>query len=859
MSVSAFVPTLNNENTIRRVLQALKSQTVTPEKIVVIDSGSTDGTEAVCREEGVDFYPKEYFGNFERLGLGRARNRILELIDTPYLLSVDSDIVVRPDHIERILPMFDSDPMIAGIAGKQIELNRSELGDRCRAVVEMRDLHTPIDGQKAVFKDFILGSNNIYKTEALHKVGEIENNNRFRPFEDSFMSNYEDVDIGLKLRKQGYKLLWTPEVHTYHLQKDDVRTFIDRAYRYRVFKWALQGAFENDELYRKKIEHNINYTQMGFDILCEKSRWYLSYPFILAGFTFFLEDIFRFEKGHPMAGKIYNSFIKSLEHFSSSAVRDGVLEYNRELLNRIDFKPTDDTDEEILEWFLRLAGLDVFDKKFPAMHDVKLIKTDKALKAQAVEASKLRMEYEQKLNIYGDFKVLLANPPWRKDGRSGVNAGSRWPHTYDMARYQAQIPPYIPYPFFMGRLYTMLQESGISSWIIDGVAEGYSDEEFIYEIFGYDPDLIIIETSAPSFENDLGFAGRIREFLPNTKICMTGSHVSWLKERLMEFAQVDYGIAQEYEQPALELAGRMKEGGKLCGLGGLIRRKEGNAVYSDKSAETDFKSLPAPERLATPFYNYNDRPIPELEYPSLQVQLSRGCPYKCTFCLWPHTFYSKRYRTADPYAVAQEINEAEGRFGIRSFYVDDDTFNVDKKHLHSFCLALEELNINLPWMAMARADGGLDEELLVRMKANGLKALKFGIESTDENVLAEINKRLDIKECEKTLELCRKHDIGIHLTFSLGYMADTEESIAETFKWLIKQNPDSQQVSIVVPFPGTPMYDELIKKGLLADENLSSFDGNTTLVFENSMGSERTEQIKEEWNKAWAEFKAVSK
>jgi len=853
--ISAFVPTLNNENSIRRVLQGLKAQTVKPAKIIVIDSGSTDKTEEICREEGVEFYPKEHFGNFERLGLGRARNRILELIDTPYLLSVDSDIIVRPDHIETLLPMMEADPTLGGIAGKQIELNRSELGDRCRAVVEMRDLHNPIASQKPIYKDFILGSNNIYRTDALHKVGVIENNNKFRPFEDKFMSNYEDVDIGLKLRKQGYKLLWTPEVHTYHLQKDDVRTFINRAYRYRVFKWQLQGAFEDEILFRKKIEHNINYTQMGFDILCEKSRWYLSYPFILAGFTFFLEDISRFKDEHPMAQKIYSSFIKSLEHFVSDEILDGVLDYNSELLSKVKYKPTDDIDDEIYNWFLKLAKLEIFNKKFPAMHDKKTIETDIDIKIKAVEASKHRMAYEDNLAIYGDFKVLLANPPWREGDRFGVNAGSRWPHTYDMTRYDSNIPPYIPFPFFMGHLYTMLQNERVSSWMIDGVAEGYSDEEFIYEIFGYAPDIILIETSAPSFENDIKYASKIKDFLPDVKICMTGSHVSFLKGKLLEHTDIDFGITKEYEDSAFKLSKALQTNSDYKDISGLIYRSAGKAVVNHNESDTDFKSLPRPERVITPFYNYNDRPVPELEYPSLQVQLSRGCPFKCTFCLWPHTFYGKKYRTADPFAVAGEIKDAIHQFGIRSFYVDDDTFNVDKKHLHTFCDALEQNGIKLPWMAMARADGGLDEELIIRMKANGLTALKFGIESIDEDVLKEINKKLDIKECEETLALCKKHGIGIHLTFSIGYMADTAETIQKTFDWLVQQNPDSQQVSIVVPFPGTPMYEELIKSGILTDDKHSRYDGNSSLVFQNKIGSKLTEELKDKWNRDWAKFK----
>jgi len=842
--ISAFVPTLNNEQTIRRVLRALKAQTVKPEKIIVIDSGSTDETRNIVKEEGVEFYPKEYFGNFARLGLGRARNRILELIDTPYLLSVDSDILVHPDHIEKAMPHFEKDSMLAGVAGKQIELNRTEIGDKCRAIVDMRDLNIPVSENKPAYKEFVMGSNNIYRTDVLYKVGEFENSNKFRPFEDSLMSNYEDVDIGIKINKQGYKILWDPSILTYHLQKDSLRTYIDRAYRYRVFKWALQGAFEDDELYRKKIEHNINYTQMGFDILCEKSRWYLAYPYMLVGFTFFIEDIFRFEQGHPMALKIYNSFVKSLDHFVSEKIRHGVLDYNKELLNKINYKPTGDIDDEIFGWFCSLAKLEVLHKKYPAMHDKKTVETDIDLKVKAVEASKNRMEYEDKLAIYGDFRVLVANPPWRKDGRFGVNAGSRWPHTYDMNRYDANLPPYIPYPFFMGHLFSMLQDEGISSWVIDGVAEGYSDEEFIYEIYGYAPDLIFIETSAPTYENDLEYLSKIKAFLPETKICIVGSHASFLKEKILENTQVDYVIAGEYEDLALNLAKTLKSG-------------EASPVLISSDDETDFKNLPRPERLITPFYNYNDRPVKELEYPSMQVQLSRGCPYKCTFCLWPHTFYGKKYRLADPLVVAAEIKDGVESFGIKSFYVDDDTFNINKEHLHAFCDALEKNRLCLPWMAMARADGGLDDELLKRMKKNGLIGLKFGIESIDEDVLEEIGKKLDIKKCEETLQMCRDNGISIHLTFSIGYMADTEESIKRTYNWLEKQNPESQQVSIVVPFPGTPMYEKLIKDGKIADNIHSGFDGNTTLVFENSLGSEKTKFLKDKWNENWAKFKSI--
>lgn len=831
--ISAFVPTLNNGKTIRRVLQGIKAQTVTPEKIIVIDSGSTDNTEEIVRSEGVQFFPKEHFGDFDILGLGRARNRILELIDTPYLLSVDSDIILNPDHIERLLPMMEADPQLGGIAGKQIELNRTEMGDRCRAVVDMRDIYKPVDEYESEFRDFILGSNNIYRTEALHKVGLAENGNKFRPFEDSFMSNYEDVDIGIKLRKHGYRLLWESSVHTYHLQKDDVRTFINRAYRYRVFKWLLKGAFEDEILYRRKVEHNINYVKMGLDIITEKSRWYLAYPFFLAGFTFFLEDILRFGDS-KIAGKIYGAFFKSLDYFKSEELKEGVLGYNSELIKSIKVKP-DGIDEEVFDWFLSLAELTVFDKKFPAMHDRKLSETDIDIKIKALEMSKKRMEYEAELNIYGESKVLLANVPNRDKDYFAINAGSRWPHSYDMARYDANIPPYIPYPFFMGHTFSLLQKSGVSSWIIDGVAEGYLRDEFLYEAFGYAPELLVVEISALSLGNDISVIGDLKRFLPDMKVCVVGAHASYLGEDVLSDI-VDFVIIGEYEEAVVQLSKNINSSERVINGGGV-----------------DFKSLPSPERLVTPFYNYNDRPVESLEYPSMQVQLSRGCPYRCSFCLWVSSLYDKKYRTADVASVVSEIEQGIKNFGIRSFYLDDDTFNVDKSHLEAFCDELESRDIRIPWMAMARADGGvLDKDLIVRMKSLGLVGLKFGIESTDEDVLFEIGKKLDIRECEETIALCKETGVEVHLTFSIGYLADTKEKIKATFDWMISQSPDSQQVSIVAPFPGTPMYEKLIQKGLI-DDNIK-YDGHNSYSFDNGMGSELV-RIKDEWNAEWERFK----
>jgi len=833
--ITAFVPTLNNEKTIRDVLKAIKNQTVKPKRIIVIDSGSNDDTEKIVREEGCEFYSPQDFG-LEFLGLSRARNRILELIDTPYLLSVDSDIILEKNHIEKLLPVLQNDKTIAGVAAKQIEFNRLTLGDKARAVIEMRDLDIPLKDQSGRFQNFLLGSNNIYKVEILKEVGEKYNNNPYRPFDEELTTNYEDALLGERITNLGYKLYWTPEILTYHLQKDDVKSFVNRAYRYRVFKWKLKGAFKDYNIYKGKIEHNINYTLMGFDYVSKKAKAELSYPVYLIGFNFFLEDILFFmEAGNVQyASRIYNTFYKSLK-FMDNELKEYILKDNQYILNKLNFKVSDDIDKDIFEWFKKLAKGDVLPKKFPSIYDD--FNKDVKNKLDVIKASKNREIKENELKIYDDFKVLLVNLPWIDGIRRGVRSGSRWPHTYETDKI---IPRYVPFPFFLYYTHNLLQKENVASFVIDAVAEGFNEDETFFSIVGYMPDLLVIETSTPTFEYDLNYAKKIKEFNPDIKICFVGTHISYIKEKILKYGFIDFAIEREFEEEIVKLAKEMKNGSVIQ------KYRVSNGVNFEK-----FEII----REISPFYNYNDRPVSKLKYPSLQIQLTRGCPFKCTFCMWPQVLFNKNYQKKDLDIVIEDIKKSKEIFKINSFYIDDDTFNIDKTYIRSFAEKLIENDINLPFMAMARADCVVDEETLKMLKEAGLVALKFGIESVDEGFLKDVNKDLDIKKAEEAITLCKKLDIEVHLTFSIGSFKDTLEGIKKSFLWLVSQNPNSMQISILTPFPGTKMWDIAVKRGFKLDEDFSKYDGARYSVVSSNVSAEKLQEIKKNWIKEWHNFK----
>jgi radical SAM superfamily enzyme YgiQ (UPF0313 family) len=217
--------------------------------------------------------------------------------------------------------------------------------------------------------------------------------------------------------------------------------------------------------------------------------------------------------------------------------------------------------------------------------------------------------------------------------------------------------------------------------------------------------------------------------------------------------------------------------------------------------------------------------------------------------------YNKNYELRNLQDVVLEIKKAERLFGIKSFYVDDDTFNINKTHILNFTKALQENNIDLPWAAMARADTVVDEVTIKKLKESGLVMLKFGIESIDKDVLHVMQKDLDIKKCEETIAICKKFDVKVHLTFSVGYFNDSLTAIQKTFDWLIKQNPESMQISIVTPFPGTVMYEQAIKRGFEIEKNFSKYDGATHSVVTSNIDKNKLEEIKKSWIEQWLNFK----
>jgi radical SAM superfamily enzyme YgiQ (UPF0313 family) len=190
---------------------------------------------------------------------------------------------------------------------------------------------------------------------------------------------------------------------------------------------------------------------------------------------------------------------------------------------------------------------------------------------------------------------------------------------------------------------------------------------------------------------------------------------------------------------------------------------------------------------------------------------------------------NNKYRVRNPVDVLDEVEFMVRELDVKSIYFDDDTFNIGKPRILKICDEFVKRELSIPWAIMARADTA-DEEMLTAMKRAGLYALKYGVESSSQDILDNTEKKLDIEKVKKIVKITKDLGINVHLTFCFGLPGETLETLNQTIDLACELSPDSLQFSIVTPFPGSKYYKILDSKGLVVSKQWSDYDGYSKAV-----------------------------
>ena len=447
------------------------------------------------------------------------------------------------------------------------------------------------------------------------------------------------------------------------------------------------------------------------------------------------------------------------------------------------------------------------------------------------------------------MKVALLNPPWQRPGHFGVRAGSRWPH------FEANGTSYMPYPFYLGYTASLLENAGFEIRILDGCATRESDAAYLSRVKAFAPDVIVQENATASIDVDLRWAEMLKSET-SAFLLMTGHHVGQMADGLARYRFLDALAGGEWEYTVLEACERLRDRRPLDGTLGLThRRADGTGVTEPRRPNiANLDDLPFPHRRTLDMSLYADNPMDQ-PAPIAQLLASRGCPYKCDFCVWPQVVYEdNKYRTHSARKMANEVEHLfrGNPFPYASYYFDDDTFNIGDERLSGFADELTARGLaNIPWSAMCRADT-LKKPTLEKLRNAGLRAVKYGVESGNQGIVNAIRKNLDLGKLRDMMSFTHALGIRTHLTFSFGHIGETPETMRQTLDLALELDPYSVQFSIATPFPGTRFYDYAARNNLLSTLDYSAYDGMSRgVVRTETLSAEELESFMEHAHSVW--------
>jgi radical SAM superfamily enzyme YgiQ (UPF0313 family) len=204
--------------------------------------------------------------------------------------------------------------------------------------------------------------------------------------------------------------------------------------------------------------------------------------------------------------------------------------------------------------------------------------------------------------------------------------------------------------------------------------------------------------------------------------------------------------------------------------------------------------------------------IPKDYFFQVGVQVSRGCPYQCEFCLVTELFGHKmRYRDIDN--VVEELKSLP----VKKILFVDDNLTVKKKYTRELMQRIKPLNLS--WGCMASIEIAEDEELLREMKEAGCFNILIGFESLNADSLDETHKKHNRAATIFEDAIEKIHNSGIHITasFMIGFDSDTPAEFEKIYQFTQKTGLSYLNFNILGAIPGSALYKRLNAEGRLYD------------------------------------------
>lgn len=430
------------------------------------------------------------------------------------------------------------------------------------------------------------------------------------------------------------------------------------------------------------------------------------------------------------------------------------------------------------------------------------------------------------------MKVLFLNPPFLKK----FSRPQRSPAVTKSGT--------LYFPMWLSYAAAVVMEAGHDVDFIDAPADDYTLEAVTARTRSFNPSVIVMDTSTPSIKNDADVAVHLKGICPGAFVIFVGTHVSALPEEVLRMTTAIGAVTRnEYDYTVLDVVTAIEGKSGLGDVAGISFLDKGQVVHTPKRAYIeDLDRIPFVSKVYKKFLRIENYFNPNALYPMVTITSTRGCPFPCTFCVYPQTLMGRGFRLRSVENVVEEMEYIVANFPqAKAVFFEDDTLTVDKKRCKALAERIIQRGVKISWNANSRI--GLDYETMRIMKEAGCRSFCVGFESGSQKILDNMKKKTNIAEMKEFMLNAKRAGILIHGCFMVGLPGETKETMNETLNLAMALLPDTVQFYPVMVYPGTEAYKWYNEKGLISTNDFSKWitpDGlhNTVIRTEELTGDD---------------------